>query len=189
MSWEVGGPTDKSGAAYRASSKRQFLQYVGAATVGFGGGAVFSNGGSTEGIVSAFGGANESAEGDSSPATADDSATSATESSSGGTEPAIDEVVSVRASDGQRKFVLVTVALTNSREESVRRGVYATIRDEPYESSGDRIVELPPASRHEYLVRIPRTGQLRSALIAAVQNDDYELETSVGPIPERYGDA
>jgi hypothetical protein len=189
MSWEVGGPTDKSGAAYRASSKRQFLKYVGAATVGFGGGAVSSNGGSTEGIVSAFGGANETADEDPSPATANGSATPAVESSIAGTEPSIDEVVSVEASDGQRKFVLVTVALTNPREESVRRGVYATIRDEPYESSGDRVVELPPTSRHEYLVRIPRIGQLRSALVTAVQTDDYDIETSVGLIPERYRDA
>jgi hypothetical protein len=188
MSWEVGGPTGKSGPAYRTSRRRQFLKYVGAASLGFGGGAVLTDRSSTEGVVTAI-------EEKTMRSDATGNASNNTTTSAGidgtpitGTEPAIDEVLTVQPVSGQRKYVLVTLAVSNPLEEHVRKGLYVTIRHEPYESTGNRIAELPAESRHEYMVRVPRSGQIRPAILSAVENGDHEVEVSLGSLPERYGD-
>jgi hypothetical protein len=182
MTWEVGTPTDKSGPAYRKSRKRQFLKYAGAVGLGFGGGALFTRQESDEGIVSAFGN-NSTANG------SDSGAPTGTPTATAGGDPTIEGIGSIDAHSNPTHHALVSVTVSNPTTTAVRRGLYVTIRHEPYESSGDRVVELPPRSSQDYLVRVPRSGQMRNAIFLAVENDDHELETRLGELPERYGDA
>jgi hypothetical protein len=180
MPWELGTPTDKSGPAYQRSRKRQFLKYVGAASIGFGGGTLLTKGDSTEGIVSAFGTNTTQTNGSTTE--------SIEQPIDSEMELGVEDVASVEAVRGQESHLLATVTVSNPREEALRRGLFVTVRHEPYESTGDRIVQLPARSREEYLVRVPRAGQIRSAVLSAVENDDYEIEASLGSLPERYGD-
>jgi hypothetical protein len=157
--------------------------------VGFGGGTVLSADDSSEGIVSAF--ATEDSN-ETHPTGAGNSTTEGASSTptiaSGGT-PALGGVSDVRAVQGQIRHVLITVTLTNPRDSMQRRGLFVTLRHEPYETTTDRVVELPPQSRGEYLVRVPNVGQVRSAMLHAVENDNYEIDVELGDLPERYGDS
>jgi len=183
MPWEVGTPTDKSGPAYHKSRKRQFLQYAGALGLGFGAGALVTRQESDEGIVSAIGANKTAAKG------SDSAASTRTPTATAGGAPTIEGIGSIAAATTPTHHALVSVTVSNPTPTAVRRGIYVTIRHEPYESSGDRVVELPPRSTQEYLLRVPRSGQMRNAIFLAVENDDHELETRLGELPERYGDA
>jgi hypothetical protein len=187
MSWELGAPTDKSGPAYRRSRKRQFLKYAGVAALGFGGGTLFSHQESTDGIVSAFGTENATAD-EPTNASTNGSISTGGQSTGSGTESTVEEVAAVEPVRTNRNHVLASVVVSNSLETVDRRGLYVTIRHEPYESKEDRVVELPPQSSQEYLLRVPRAGQIRLAMLTAVENDDYEIDVRLGGLPERYGD-
>jgi hypothetical protein len=180
MSWEVGTPTDKSGPAYRKSRKRQFLKYVGAVGLGFGGGTLLTRQESDDGIVSALG---------SNNTTTNSTTSTETPTATPGGEPTIEGVASIDAVSTPTHHALVSVTISNPTSTALRRGLYVTIRYEPYETAGDRVVELAPRSSQDYLVRVPRAGQMRNAIFQAVENGDHELETSLGALPERYGDA
>jgi len=193
MTGEVGAPTDKTGTAYRTTTRRKLLRSLGIGGIGFGAGATFASARSGDGIVSALRGNSSTAGGSTpspsatpAPTTAIADSTSA--SPTAGEDPVVEEVTAVEAIRGQERHVRVSAIVANPNTAPLRRGLYATVHHEPYESTGNRLVDLPANSRHEYLLRVPHLGDVRSAILEAVDRGDHSIDVTVGPLPDRFGD-